>query len=58
MTTDNTYYLQLAPSTCRILYEALKPIVENEQSAAQLTIRNDIDASPVELIILGDSHDK
>ena len=58
MTTDNTYFLQLAPSTCRILYEVLKPIVENEQSAAQLTIRNDIDASPVELIILGDSHDK
>ena len=58
MTTDNTYYLQLAPSTCRILYEALRPIVENEQSAAQLTIRNDIDASPVELILLGDSHDR
>ena len=58
MTTDNTYYLQLAPSTCRILYEALKPIIENEQSAAQLTIRNDINASPVELILLGDSHDR
>ena len=58
MTTDNTYYLQLAPSTCRILFEALKPIVENDQSAAQLTIRNDIDASPVELILLGDSHDR
>ena len=58
MTTDNTYYLQLAPSTCRILYETLKPIVENEQSAAQLTIRNDINASPVELILLGDSHDR
>lgn len=57
MTTDNTYFLQLAPSTCRTLYEALKPIVENEQSAAQLTIRNDIDASPVELTLLGDSHD-
>ena len=58
MTTDNTYYLQLAPSTCRILYEALKPIIENEQSAVQLTIHNDIDASPVELILLGDSHDR
>ncbi len=58
MTTDNLYYLQLAPSTCRILYEALKPIVENEQSAAQLTICNDIDASPVELVLLGDSHDR
>ena len=58
MTTDNTYFLQLAPATCRFLYEALKPIVENEQSAAQLTIRNDIDASPVELVLLGDSHDK
>ena len=58
MTTDNTYYLQLAPSTCRILFEALKPIVENDQSAAQLTIRNDIDASPVELILLGDRHDR
>ena len=57
MTTDNTYYLQLAPSTCRILYEALRPIVENEQSAAQLTIRNDIDASPVELVLLGVRHD-
>ena len=57
MTTDNTYYLQLAPSTCRILYEALKPIIENEQSAAQLTIRNDIDASPVELVLLGVRHD-
>ena len=57
MTTDNLYYLQLAPSTCRILYEALKPIIENEQSAAQLTIRNDIDASPVELILLGVRHD-
>ena len=57
MTTDNTYYLHLAPSTCRILYEALKPIVENEQSAAQLTIRNDIDASPVELVLLGVRHD-
>ena len=57
MTTDNTYYLQLAPSTCRILYEALKPIVENEQSAAQLMIRNDIDASPVQLVLLGESYD-
>ena len=58
MTTDNNYYLQLAPSTCRILYEALRPIVENEQSAAQLTIRNDIDASPVELVLLGDRYDE
>ena len=58
MTTDNTYYLQLAPSTCRVLYEALKPIVENEQSAAQLMIRNDIDASPVELVLLGDRYDE
>ena len=57
MTPDNTYYLQLAPSTCRILYEALKPIVENEQSAAQLTIRNDIDASAVELVLLGERYD-
>ena len=55
--TDNLYYLQLAPSTCRILYEALKPIVENEQSAAQITIRNDIDASPVELVLLGERYD-
>lgn len=55
--TDNLYCLQLAPSTCRILYEALKPIVENEQSAAQLTIRNDIDASPVELVLLGERYD-
>ena len=58
MTTDRTYYLQLAPSTCRILYEALKPIVENEQSAAQLMIRNDIDASPVELVLLGERYDE
>ncbi len=57
MTTDNIHYLQLAPSTCRILYEALKPIVENEQSAAQLMIRNDIDASPVQLVLLGESYD-
>ena len=57
MTTDNLYYFQLAPSTCRILYEALKPIVENEQSAAQITIRNDIDASLVELVLLGVRHD-
>ena len=55
--TDNLYYLQLAPSTCRILYEALKPIIENEQSAAQLTIRNGIDASPVELVLLGERYD-
>ena len=58
MTADNLYYLQFAPSTCRILYEALKPIVENEQSAAQLTIRNDIDASPVEIVLLGERYDK
>lgn len=58
MTTDNTYYLQLAPSTCRILYEALRPIIENEQSAAQITIRNDIDASPVELVLLGERYDE
>ena len=58
MTTDNTYHLQLAPSTCRILFEALKPIVEYEQSAAQLTIRNDIDASPVELVLLGERYDE
>ena len=56
--TDNLYYLQLAPSTCRILYEALRPIIENEQSAAQLMIRNDIDASPVELVLLGDRYDE
>lgn len=56
--TDNLYYLQLAPSTCRILYEALRPIIENEQSAAQLTIRNDIDASPIELVLLGESYDE
>lgn len=56
--TDNSYYLQLAPSTCRILYEALKPIIENEQSAAQFTIRNDIDASPVELVLLGERYDE
>ena len=58
MTTDNLYYLQMAPSTCRILYEALKPSVENEQSAAQLMIRNDIDASTVELVLLGECYDK
>ena len=57
MTADNLYYLQLAPSTCRILYEALRPIIENEQSAAQLTIRNDIDASAVELVLLGERYD-
>ena len=56
--TDNLYYLQLAPSTCRILYEALRPIIENEQSAAQLTIRNDIDASLVELVLLGERYDE
>ena len=57
MTTIDTNYIQFSPATCRILLEALQPIVSGEQSAAQLTIENESDGSLIELILLGECYD-
>ena len=57
MTTIDTNYIQFSPATCRILLKALQPIVSGEQSAAQLTIKNESDGSPVELVLLGERYD-
>lgn len=57
MTTNEINHIQLSPAMCRILLEALQPIVSGEQSAAQLTLKDDSDGSLIELILLGESYD-
>lgn len=55
--TQSEKTIQLSPAMCRVLLDALQPIVAGEQSGAQLTLTND-DGSTIELILIGDNDDE
>ena len=55
--TNTETTIQLSPTTCRALLEALQPIVSGEQSCAQLSLTDDNDGKPFTLILLGENYD-
>lgn len=56
--TQTEKTIQLSPAMCRVLLDALQPIVAGEQSGAQLTLTDDNDGSTIELILIGDDNDE
>lgn len=56
--TQSEKTIQLSPAMCRVLLDALQPILAGEQSGAQLTLTNDNDGSTIELILIGDNDDE
>lgn len=56
--TQTEKTIQLSPAMCRVLLDALQPIVAGEQSGAQLTLTDDNDGSTIELILIGDNDDE
>jgi hypothetical protein len=56
--TQTEKTIQLSPAMCRVLLDALQPIVSGEQSGAQLTLTDDNDGSIVELILQGETEDE
>lgn len=56
--TQTEKTIQLSPAMCRVLLDALQPIVAGQQSGAQLTLTDDNDGSTIELILIGDNDDE
>ena len=56
--TNTETTIQLSPTTCRALLEALQPIVSGEQSCAQLSLTDDNDGQPFTFILLGENYDE
>jgi hypothetical protein len=56
--TQTEKTIQLSPAMCRVLLDALQPIVAGEQSGAQLTLTDNNDGSTIELILIGDNDDE
>lgn len=56
--TQSEKTIQLSPAMCRVLFEALQPIVEGEQSSAQLTLTDDNDGSAIDLVLVGEHNDE
>lgn len=56
--TQTEKTIQLSPAMCRVLLDALQPIVAGEQSGAQLTLTDDNDGSIIELILQGETEDE
>lgn len=56
--TQTEKTIQLSPAMCRVLLDALQPIVAGEQSGAQLTLTDDNDGSTIELILVGETEDE
>lgn len=56
--TQTEKTIQLSPAMCRVLLDALQPIVAGEQSGAQLTLTDDNDGSTIELILQGETEDE
>ena len=56
--TQTEKTIQLSPAMCRVLLDALQPIVAGEQSGAQLTLTDNNDGSTIELIVIGDNDDE
>ena len=55
--TNTETTIQLSPTTCRALLEALQPIVSGEQSCAQLSLTDDSNGNPLTFILLGENFD-
>ncbi len=56
--TQSETTIQLSPAMCRVLVEVLQPIVDGEQSSAQLTLTDDNDGSAIDLVLIGERNDE